>query len=61
MELQDANLASTIRRQQRRALEFWEKNWVIKSPFCYTPRLADILLIIRCTKVTTCYACMYVY
>ncbi|EXB83262.1 Ribulose-1,5 bisphosphate carboxylase/oxygenase large subunit N-methyltransferase [Morus notabilis] len=27
LELQDANLASTIRGQQRRALEFWEKNW----------------------------------
>lgn len=28
LELQDVNLASTIRGQQRRALEFWEKNWV---------------------------------
>ncbi|XP_059625754.1 protein PLASTID TRANSCRIPTIONALLY ACTIVE 14 [Cornus florida] len=27
MELQDQNLASTMREQQRRALEFWEKNW----------------------------------
>ncbi|PON47998.1 Rubisco LSMT, substrate-binding domain containing protein [Trema orientale] len=27
LELQDENLASTIRAQQRRALEFWEKNW----------------------------------
>lgn len=27
LELQDVNLASTIRGQQRRALEFWEKNW----------------------------------
>ncbi|KAF4380214.1 hypothetical protein G4B88_001365 [Cannabis sativa] len=27
LELQDADLASTIREQQRRALEFWEKNW----------------------------------
>ncbi|KAI9126591.1 hypothetical protein K1719_002187 [Acacia pycnantha] len=26
-ELQDPNLASTIRNEQRRALEFWEKNW----------------------------------
>uniref|UniRef100_A0A1S3B0Q7 SET domain-containing protein n=1 Tax=Cucumis melo TaxID=3656 RepID=A0A1S3B0Q7_CUCME len=26
-ELQDQNLASTIRDQQRRALEFWERNW----------------------------------
>ncbi|KAM5587033.1 protein PLASTID TRANSCRIPTIONALLY ACTIVE 14 [Rosa sericea] len=26
-ELQDPNLASTMREQQRRALEFWEKNW----------------------------------
>lgn len=27
MELQDENLASTMRMQQQRALEFWEKNW----------------------------------
>ncbi|XP_028758618.1 protein PLASTID TRANSCRIPTIONALLY ACTIVE 14 isoform X2 [Neltuma alba] len=27
LELQDSNLASTIRNQQRHALEFWEKNW----------------------------------
>ncbi|GMH27712.1 hypothetical protein Nepgr_029555 [Nepenthes gracilis] len=27
LELQDQNLASTMREQQRRALEFWEKNW----------------------------------
>ncbi|XP_062078182.1 protein PLASTID TRANSCRIPTIONALLY ACTIVE 14 isoform X2 [Humulus lupulus] len=27
LELQDAVLASTIREQQQRALEFWEKNW----------------------------------
>ncbi|KAK1369324.1 Plastid transcriptionally active 14 [Heracleum sosnowskyi] len=26
-ELQDQNLASTMREQRRRALEFWEKNW----------------------------------
>ncbi|KAL7089773.1 hypothetical protein ACP275_13G203300 [Erythranthe tilingii] len=27
LELQDKELASTLREQQRRALEFWEKNW----------------------------------
>ncbi|KAK6931965.1 Rubisco LSMT, substrate-binding domain [Dillenia turbinata] len=27
LELQDENLASTMREQQQRALEFWEKNW----------------------------------
>ncbi|CAL5346637.1 hypothetical protein CsSME_00029701 [Camellia sinensis var. sinensis] len=27
LELQDQNLVSTMREQQRRALEFWEKNW----------------------------------
>ncbi|CAK9327267.1 unnamed protein product [Citrullus colocynthis] len=27
LELQDQNLASIIRDQQRRALEFWERNW----------------------------------
>ncbi|XP_038876975.1 protein PLASTID TRANSCRIPTIONALLY ACTIVE 14 isoform X3 [Benincasa hispida] len=27
LELQDQNLASTIRDQQRRVLEFWERNW----------------------------------
>ncbi|KAJ6388358.1 hypothetical protein OIU77_026855 [Salix suchowensis] len=28
LELQDENLASTVRKQQLRALEFWEKNWI---------------------------------
>jgi len=28
LELQDPDLASTMRVQQQRALEFWEKNWV---------------------------------
>lgn len=28
MELQDPGLVSTIRQQQKRVLEFWEKNWV---------------------------------
>ncbi|EEF34228.1 conserved hypothetical protein [Ricinus communis] len=27
LELQDQNLASIMRKQQHRALEFWEKNW----------------------------------
>ncbi|KAL3523439.1 hypothetical protein ACH5RR_016273 [Cinchona calisaya] len=27
LELQDEHLASTMREQQQRALEFWEKNW----------------------------------
>ncbi|KAJ0017348.1 hypothetical protein Pint_11820 [Pistacia integerrima] len=27
LELQDPNLASTMRKQQQRALEFWGKNW----------------------------------
>ncbi|KDP43135.1 hypothetical protein JCGZ_26668 [Jatropha curcas] len=27
LELQDQNLASTMKKQQQRALEFWEKNW----------------------------------
>ena len=27
-QLQDPDLASTMRKQQLRALEFWEKNWV---------------------------------
>ncbi|KAK9267113.1 hypothetical protein L1049_009532 [Liquidambar formosana] len=27
LELQDQNLASTMREQRQRALEFWEKNW----------------------------------
>ncbi|XP_057812006.1 protein PLASTID TRANSCRIPTIONALLY ACTIVE 14 [Salvia miltiorrhiza] len=27
LELQDTELASTIRQQQQRALEFWDKNW----------------------------------
>lgn len=27
LELQDEKLASTMREQQNRALEFWEKNW----------------------------------
>lgn len=34
LELQDANLASTIREQQKRTLEFWEKNWVKSCLFC---------------------------
>lgn len=28
LELQDQNLAATIKEQQHHALEFWEKNWV---------------------------------
>ncbi|XP_050234349.1 protein PLASTID TRANSCRIPTIONALLY ACTIVE 14 [Mercurialis annua] len=32
MELQDQNLASIMRKQQRRALEFWEKNWHSGAP-----------------------------
>lgn len=28
LELQDQNLAATMKEQQHRALEFWEKNWV---------------------------------
>ena len=28
LELQDNELASTVRQQQQRALDFWEKNWV---------------------------------
>jgi len=28
LELQDPDLASTIRKQQQRSLEFWENNWV---------------------------------
>ncbi|KAI7993456.1 Protein PLASTID TRANSCRIPTIONALLY ACTIVE 14 [Camellia lanceoleosa] len=32
LELQDQNLASTMRKQQLRALEFWEKNWHIVCP-----------------------------
>lgn len=31
-ELQDQNLASTMREQQRRVLEFWEKNWHAAVP-----------------------------
>ncbi|KAK6150249.1 hypothetical protein DH2020_017774 [Rehmannia glutinosa] len=31
LELQDKELASTLREQQQRALEFWEKNW----PNCF--------------------------
>ncbi|XP_042027386.1 protein PLASTID TRANSCRIPTIONALLY ACTIVE 14-like isoform X1 [Salvia splendens] len=27
LELQDSELASTVRQQQQRALDFWEKNW----------------------------------
>ncbi|KAJ4831205.1 Protein PLASTID TRANSCRIPTIONALLY ACTIVE 14 [Turnera subulata] len=27
LELQDENLASTMRKQQQRAMEFWESNW----------------------------------
>lgn len=33
MELQDPKLASTMREQQQRSLEFWEKNWV-SLKFC---------------------------
>ncbi|KAI5667300.1 hypothetical protein M9H77_17153 [Catharanthus roseus] len=32
LELQDENLASTMRTQQNRALEFWEKNWYSSVP-----------------------------
>ncbi|KAK9106405.1 hypothetical protein Syun_022416 [Stephania yunnanensis] len=32
LELQDENLASIMRIQQRRALEFWEKNWHSAAP-----------------------------
>lgn len=32
LELQDENLASTMRKQQLRALEFWEKNWHSGAP-----------------------------
>ncbi|KAL5978770.1 hypothetical protein ACLOJK_029887 [Asimina triloba] len=32
MELQDPNLASTMREHHRRALEFWEKNWHSSVP-----------------------------
>lgn len=38
LELQDKKLASTIREQKQRALEFWERNWVFIS-FCYYPPL----------------------
>ncbi|GFS44790.1 plastid transcriptionally active 14 [Actinidia rufa] len=37
LELQDQDLASTMREQQYRALQFWEKNWVwalYLSSFC---------------------------
>ncbi|KAL2604028.1 hypothetical protein AAZV13_09G046500 [Glycine max] len=32
LELQDSDLASTIRKQQQRALEFWESNWHSAAP-----------------------------
>ncbi|RDX83757.1 Protein PLASTID TRANSCRIPTIONALLY ACTIVE 14 [Mucuna pruriens] len=32
LELQDPNLASTMRKQQQRALEFWENNWHSDAP-----------------------------
>ncbi|CAM8911523.1 unnamed protein product [Rhodiola kirilowii] len=32
LELQDQNLASTMREQRRRALEFWERNWHSSVP-----------------------------
>ncbi|RWR88483.1 protein PLASTID TRANSCRIPTIONALLY ACTIVE 14 isoform X2 [Cinnamomum micranthum f. kanehirae] len=32
LELQDQNLAATMKEQQRRALEFWEKNWHSAAP-----------------------------
>ncbi|XP_047170562.1 protein PLASTID TRANSCRIPTIONALLY ACTIVE 14 [Vigna umbellata] len=32
LELQDPNLASTIRKQQQRALEFWHKHWHSEAP-----------------------------
>ncbi|KAK8466054.1 hypothetical protein PHAVU_009G243500 [Phaseolus vulgaris] len=32
LELQDPNLASTIRKQQQRALEFWQNNWHSDAP-----------------------------
>lgn len=32
LELQDQNLASTMREQQQRAIEFWEKNWHSAAP-----------------------------
>ncbi|KAG8657485.1 protein PLASTID TRANSCRIPTIONALLY ACTIVE 14 isoform X1 [Manihot esculenta] len=32
LELQDENLASNMRKQQHRALEFWEKNWHSGAP-----------------------------
>ncbi|TKY72656.1 PLASTID TRANSCRIPTIONALLY ACTIVE 14 [Spatholobus suberectus] len=32
LELQDPNLASTIRNQQQRALKFWENNWHSAAP-----------------------------
>lgn len=32
LELQDQNLASTVQKQQSRALEFWEKNWHSAAP-----------------------------
>jgi hypothetical protein len=35
LELQDESLASTMRMQQQRALEFWEKNWVFISYLFY--------------------------
>ncbi|XP_057971507.1 protein PLASTID TRANSCRIPTIONALLY ACTIVE 14 isoform X1 [Malania oleifera] len=32
LELQDQNLASTMREQRQRALEFWQKNWHSAAP-----------------------------
>ncbi|XXG69097.1 hypothetical protein AAC387_Pa06g2046 [Persea americana] len=32
LELQDQNLAATMKEQQHRALEFWEKNWHSAAP-----------------------------
>ncbi|CAB79012.1 hypothetical protein [Arabidopsis thaliana] len=33
-ELQDPDLVSTIRQQQKRILDFWEKNWVMRPYIC---------------------------
>lgn len=43
MELQDSNLASTMREQQKRVREFWEKNWVPRNQMLHSIKCSSYL------------------
>lgn len=53
LEQQDVNLASTIRGQQPRALEFWEKNWVTIILVYFTLILTYLLFLLSTNRITS--------